>query len=78
MSVATSVCIPHLSFISLPVEVALKNISLECEAKISVDLAHLPTARVTLTLDPDVHFAFELHTHLGHKLVLEDINVLQV
>lgn len=77
VSVGTSVCIPHLSFISLPVEVALKSVTLECQAKISIDLVHLPTAHITLTLDPDVHFAFDLHTHLGHKLVLEDINVLQ-
>lgn len=70
-------CVPHLPFVSLPVEIALKDLALDVSAHFRVDLAHLPRVSVTMTLAPDLHLDFDLHTHIGSKLVLEDLHVLQ-
>lgn len=77
IAAGTSVCVPHLPFVSLPVEIALKDLALDVSAHFRVDLSHLPRVVVTLTLSPDLHLDFDLHTHFGSKLVLEDLHVLQ-
>jgi len=75
--VGTSVCVPHLPFISLPVEVAVKELQVDATARFSIDVSQLPRVRVSVTFDPSLQLDFQLHSHLGHKLILEDLHLLQ-
>jgi len=75
--VGTSVCAPGVPFIQLPVEIALKNLQLDATARFTLDLSRLPRVRARVSLAPDVAVGLELHTQLGHQLVLQDLDVLQ-
>ena len=77
IAAGTSVCVPHLPFVSLPLELALKDVVLDVSAHFRVDLSHLPRIAITVTLSPDLSLDFDLHTHIGSKLVLEDLHVIQ-
>jgi hypothetical protein len=75
--VGTSVCAPGVPFIQLPVELALKNLTIDATARFTLDLSRLPRVRARISLAPDVHIGLELRTQLGHQLVLQDLEVLQ-
>ena len=75
--VGTSICVPHLPFISLPVEVAVKQLQMDATARFTVDVSQLPRVRVSISFDQSLQLDFQLHSHLGHKLILEDLHLLQ-